>query len=269
MIAPEASGEVSPRNSMSIPSRGAPKSAAAPRHSSGDGFAPGNLVLKNIGRKECADIFPFLELTHLRLRQILHEPGAVIHSVYFLNDGMASVLNVQPDGKSVEVGLIGKEGFVGVPIIFGFKTSATRIITQGDATAYRISADVLRRVLHTCPRLKLELERYSLLLAFQSSQLAACNRLHGVEERLARWLLMSYDRIGNDTMPLTQEFLGQMLGARRTSVSVAASILQKAGMITYTRGNVTISNLAKLREAACDCYTIIQNQNQSWQREAR
>jgi CRP-like cAMP-binding protein len=124
-------------------------------------------------------------------------------------------------------------------------------------------------VLPTCPKLKLELQRFSQMLAFQSSQLAACNRLHDVEERLARWLLMSYDRIGNSTMPLTQEFLAQMLGARRTSVSVAASILQKAGMITYTRGNVTISNLPKLQQAACDCYAMIQNQTQSWQNETQ
>jgi CRP-like cAMP-binding protein len=234
-----------------------------------DGHKVGNLILKNISRKESPNIFPALEFVRLRLHQVLHEPGAVIHSVYFLNEGMASVLNVQPDGKSVEVGLIGKEGFVGVPVVFGFKTSATRVITQGDATAYRLSADVLRRVLPACPELKLALQRFSQLLAFQSSQLAACNRLHDVEERLARWLLMSYDRIGNSTMPLTQEFLSQMLGARRTSVSVAASILQKAGMITYTRGNVTISNFAKLQQTACDCYAIIQNQTQSWQNETQ
>ena len=230
---------------------------------------PGNEILKSIGRKECADLFPALEFVRLRLHQILHEPGAVIHSIYFLNNGMASVLSVQPDGRSVEVGLIGKEGFVGVPVVFGFKTSATRTITQGDATGYRLSTDVLRRVLPNCPRLRLELQRFSQMLAFQSSQLAACNRLHDVEERLARWLLMSYDRIGNETMPLTQEFLAQMLGARRTSVSVAASILQKAGMITYTRGNVTISNLPKLMQAACDCYAIIQNQTVSWRNEAQ
>jgi CRP-like cAMP-binding protein len=106
-------------------------------------------------------------------------------------------------------------------------------------------------------------------LAMQSTQLAACNRLHDVEERLARWLLMSHDRIGGETMPLTQEFLGQMLGTRRSSVSVAASILQKAGMITYTRGNVTIVDEPKLAEAACDCYQIIQDQRSNWQAETK
>ena len=105
-------------------------------------------------------------------------------------------------------------------------------------------------------------------LSMQSTQLAACNRLHDVEERLARWLLMSHDRIGGETMPLTQEFLGQMLGTRRSSVSMAASILQKAGMITYTRGNVTILNKPKLEEAACECYQIIQDNKDKWSAEA-
>jgi CRP-like cAMP-binding protein len=102
----------------------------------------------------------------------------------------------------------------------------------------------------------------------QSTQLAACNRLHDVEERLARWLLMSHDRIGDDVMPLTQEFLGQMLGTRRSSVSLAASILQKAGMISYTRGNVTLLDEKKLNTAACECYQIIKDQTRKWQAEA-
>src|SRR4029077_1848122 len=141
-----------------------------------------------------------------------------------------------PDGKSVEVALIGKEGFVGLPVIFGFKTSALRVVTQADGTAYRVDVPTLLKILPDCPELERRLQRFSMILAMQSTQLAACNRLHDVEERLARWLMMSHDRIGGKTMPLTQEFLGQMLGARRSSVSVAASMLQKAGMITYTRG---------------------------------
>ena len=140
-------------------------------------------------------------------------------------------------------------------------------MTQGDGTGYRMDVGVLRKILAACPDLERELQRYSMILAMQTTQLAACNRLHGVEERLARWLLMSYDRIGGATLPLTQEFLGQMLGTRRSSVSVAASILQKAGMINYTRGNVTIVNTAKLREAACDCYQIIQQQETKWRAE--
>jgi CRP-like cAMP-binding protein len=180
---------------------------------------------------------------------------------------MSSVLTVQPDGESVEVGLIGREGFVGLPVIFGFKTSALRIITQGDGTAYRIDVGILRSLLPECPALERQLQRYSMILGIQSTQLAACNRLHDVEERLARWLLMSYERIGSTTLPLTQEFLSQMLGTRRSTVSVAASLLQKAGMISYTRGNVTILNRTKLEAAACDCYEIIRQQRNRWQSE--
>jgi len=127
--------------------------------------------------------------------------------------------------------------------------------------------EVLRRILPRCPELERQLQRFSLMLGMQSTQIAACNRLHEVEERLARWLLMSQDRIGGEVLPLTQEFLGQMLGSRRASVSVAASALQKAGLIQYTRGSVTIVNRAKLETGACDCYRVIQRQKQTWEKE--
>jgi len=234
----------------------------------GDGNGTvGNIILRALPRSESARIFSSLEFVRLRLHQVLHETGEVIKSGYFLNDGMSSVLTVQPDGESVEVGLIGKEGFVGLPVIFGFKTSALRIITQGDGTAYRIDVGILRSLLPECPALERQLQRYSMILGIQSTQLAACNRLHDVEERLARWLLMSHERIGGKTLPLTQEFLSQMLGTRRSTVSVAASLLQKAGMISYTRGNVTILNKTKLEDAACDCYEIIRQQRNRWQSE--
>jgi CRP-like cAMP-binding protein len=229
----------------------------------------GNLILRSLPRAECARVFSALEFVRLKLHQVLHEPGEVIKSCYFMNDGMCSVLTVQPDGESVEVGLTGKEGFVGLPVIFGFKTSALRIITQGDGSAYRLEVSMLHSLLPQCAALERQLQRYSMILGIQSTQLAACNRLHDMEERLARWLLMSYDRIGNTTMPLTQDFLSQMLGARRSTVSVAAGVLQKAGMISYTRGNVTIVNKARLEATACDCYQIIQQQRDRWQSETR
>ncbi|MGO9165350.1 MAG: Crp/Fnr family transcriptional regulator [Candidatus Sulfotelmatobacter sp.] len=210
-----------------------------------------------------------MEFVRLKLHQMLHEVGETIRSVYFLNDGLASVLTVQPDGKSVEVGLIGKEGFVGLPVIFGFRTSGLRVMTQGDGTGYRVDVEILLKLLPQCPELQRQLQRFSMTLGMQSTQLAACNRLHAVEERLARWLLMSQDRIGGKSLPLTQEFLGQMLGTRRASVSEAAGSLQEAGMITYTRGNVTILNRGKLEKTACDCYEIIQQQRSKWQAETR
>ena len=235
----------------------------------GDGKKISNLILLALPQQECEQFFPSLELVRLKLHQVLHEAGESIKSVYFMNDGLGSVLTVMPDGKSVEVGLIGKEGFVGLPVIFGFKTSPLRIVIQSDATAYRVDVPTLRKILPECPQLEKQLQRFTMILGMQSTQLAACNRLHDVEERLARWLLMSHERIGGETMPLTQEFLGQMLGTRRSSVSMAASILQKAGMITYTRGNVTIVDKPKLAEAACDCYQIIQDQRSNWQAETR
>ena len=235
----------------------------------GDGKTIGNLIVSALPQQEYKQFFPSLEFVRLKLHQLLHEAGEVIKSVYFLNDGLASVLTVMPEGKSVEVGLIGKEGFVGLPVVFGFKTSPLRVVIQSDATAYRVDVPTLLKLLPECPELSTHLQRFAMFLAMQSTQLAACNRLHDVEERLARWLLMSHDRIGGEIMPLTQEFLGQMLGTRRSSVSVAASVLQKAGMITYTRGNVTILDKPKLTEAACDCYEIIQRQKANWLAETR
>ncbi len=243
------------------------KAIPPPARKDGDGKEIGNLILLALPRQECAQLFSSLEFVRLNLHHVMHEAGEVMRSAYFLNNGMGSVLTVLPDGKSVEVGLIGKEGFVGLPIVFGFKTSPLRVVVQSDATAYRVDVPTLRKILPECPELERQIQRFAMVLAMQSTQLAACNRLHDVEERLARWLLMSHERIGGDIMPLTHEFLGQMLGTRRASVSVAASILQKAGMITYTRGNVTIVDKLRLVEAACDCYEIIQNHQSNWQAE--
>jgi hypothetical protein len=202
----------------------------------------GSQILRNLPKAERAQILPLLEFVRLKLHQLLNEAGEVIRSAYFLNDGL--------------------------PVIFGFTTSATRVVTQGEGTAYRIDVDTLRRVLPQCPGLARQLQRFAMILGMQSTQLAACNRLHQVEERLARWLLMSHDRIREELLPLTQEFLGQMLGTRRASVSVAAGTLQKAGMIKYTRGSVTIRNRSKLEAAACDCYGIISKQASLWNGEA-
>ncbi len=245
------------------------KALPPPTRKDGDGRAIGNLILLALPPQESARLFPALEFVRLNLHHVMHEAGEVMGSAYFLNNGLGSVLTVLPDGKSVEVGLIGKEGFVGAAIVFDFKTSPLRVVVQADATAYRVDVPTLRKILPECPKLERLIQRFAMNLGMQSTQIAACNRLHDVEERLARWLLMSHDRIGGETMPLTQEFLGQMLGTRRSSVSVAASILQKAGMITYTRGNVTILDTPKLTDAACDCYQIIEDQKSRWRAETQ
>jgi CRP-like cAMP-binding protein len=203
----------------------------------------------------------------LKLHQVLHEAGETIKSGYFVNSGMMSVLAVQSNGKSVEVGLIGDEGFVGMPLLVGYRSSPTRVVTQGDGSAYRCDARALQELIRTCPVLLQQLHRFGQRMAMQTTQIAACNRLHDVGERLARWILMTQDRIGSDHLPLTQEFLSQMLGTRRSSVTVAAGSLQKAGLISYTRGNVTILNRKRLEDTTCDCYGIVQRQLNDWDAE--
>jgi CRP-like cAMP-binding protein len=154
-----------------------------------------------------------------------------------------------------------------LPIIFGFKTSGLRVVTQADATAYRVEAQFLLGILPESRELEKQLQRFSMMLAMQSTQLAACNRLHDVVARLARWLLMSQDRIGGTALPLTQDFLAQMLGTRRASVTVAAGVLQKDSAIEYSRGSVRILDRPKLETTACDCYEVIERQKKIWQAE--
>ncbi|MGA9528170.1 MAG: Crp/Fnr family transcriptional regulator [Terriglobales bacterium] len=243
-----------------------PNLAAQPPTDS-DGNTVRNKILLSLPPEELNLVLPKLEFIRLKLHQVLHEAGETIKSGYFINTGLISVLSVQPDGKSVEVGLIGSEGFTGMPLLVGYRRSPTRLITQGDGTAYRCDAETLLQFVRKCPRLELQLQRFVQRLSMQTTQIAACNRLHEVEERLARWILMSQDRIASDTLPLTQEFLAQMLGTRRASVTVAAGILQKAGLISYTRGSVKILSRPKLERAACDCYRIVQRQLRDWETE--
>ena len=209
-----------------------------------------------------------LEFVEMRSYDLLNEMGGPIEYCYFMNSGMTSILTIMGDGKQVEVGLTGKEGFIGLPLVVGLRTSATRAIVQITGSAFRLSAVKTLEALSKCPQLEKKLNRYSQELAMQATQVAACNKLHDVSERLARWLLMSQDRIGGELVPLTQEFLSHMLGTRRASVTVAAGILQKAGVIKYARGAVTIVDRNKLEEAACECYDILARQSQNWRDEA-
>jgi CRP-like cAMP-binding protein len=228
-----------------------------------------NEILLGLAGTDGQRLFSKLELVRLKVHHLLHEPGDALKSVYFCNSGMISILSVFPDGKSVEVGLVGKEGAVGLPLLVGFRTAPTRAISQIDATAFRVDGEALIAFLSKFLMLERSLQRYSLTFAMEITQIAACNRLHEVEERLARWLLMCADRIQSNALPLTQEFLGQMLGTRRSSVTVAAGILQKAGIISYNRGDVKIVDRPKLEAAACECYGLMQRQRDRWQNDAK
>lgn len=236
------------------------RSPAVPhkRGHDGDGRRTQNKILLGLPRNEYDAVLADLEYLQVPTHTVLNESEEPIEYGYFLNSGLASVLNVMSSGKSVEVGLSGKEGFVGLPLIADFKTSPSRVVMQVGGTAFRVSQQDLRNRLRDCPKLEKSLQRYSQEMSMQSTQVAACNRLHEVEERLARWLLMSQDRLGGDSVPLTQEFLAHMLGTRRASVTVAAGILQKAGLITYNRrGEMKIKDRGSLEDASCECYAAI------------
>ncbi len=244
-----------------------PRITSPPSNHDGDGNHIYNEILLSLPPADREQLLPKLEFVRLKLHQVLYDAGDTMKSAYFCNSGMFSVLNVMPDGRSVEVGLIGKEGFLGLPLIAGFRTSQTRIVVQAEATAFRVGAEFLRVALQRAPALDRLLQRDSQFRAAQVTQIATCNRLHEVDERLARWLLMTHDRVGSDQLPLTQDFMAQMLGTRRSSVTVSAGTLQKAGLISYTRGNVTILNRKRLEEASCDCYGQLCQQIRAWQNQ--
>ena len=229
-----------------------------------DGQEIHNAVLLDLPPREAERVFAEMEFVHIPARMVLNEMAKPINCVYFVNSGLVSILNIMPDGKSVEVGLTGKEGFVGLPVAAGFRTSPTRALAQISGTAFRVAAKAIVNILRESPELDKRLHQYTLELALQGSQLAACNRLHEVDERLARWLLMSQDRVDGSNLMLTQESLAMMLGTRRASVTIAAGILQKAGLITYRRGDVKIEMRAELENAACECYRVINKRLKSW-----
>src|SRR5580700_10354668 len=241
---------------------------AGPATADGDRNHIQNLILLGLPADEMNVVARKMEFVDLPTHSVLHEAGEPLAHAYFINSGLASVLSVMTDGKSVEVGLAGKEGFIGLPLVVGLSSSPTQVIMQVAGSAYQLTAADFKEVLSHSPVLEKSLNRYAQSLGMQATHVAACNRLHEVEERLARWLLMSQDRLGGDVVPLTQEFLAHMLGTRRASVTVAAGILQKAGLITYNRGHVRIESRERLEDAACECYAAMKKQSSMWNQEA-
>jgi CRP-like cAMP-binding protein len=234
-----------------------------------DGNRVQNEILLSLPSEESGVIFSKLEFLRLKPHHLLHEVGDSLKSAYFCNTGIVSILNVFSDGEFVEVGLVGQEGFVGLPLIAGFPSAASRAVVQVESTVFRIEASALITLMERCPTLKRKLDQFSQMATVQVTQIAACNRLHGVDQRLGRWLLMCADRVGPTRLPLTQELLAQMLGTRRSSVTVAAGALQKAGLIRYSRGNLDILDRRKLEDSACECYRLMQRQITYWQESSR
>jgi CRP-like cAMP-binding protein len=193
----------------------------------------------------------------LTVRTVLFEPGGPVDAVYFPTDGVISLVTPVHTGTIVEVATIGNEGVVGVPVVQPLTSFAVRAITQVAGHGLRMETSVFADWVANSRPFRTLIDRYTQALFGQIAQAAACNRLHSSEERLSRWLLMSRDRVGSDQFMITQEFLAQMLGARRSTVSVSAGILQRAGLIRYTRGHVTIVDRNGLEAVACECYAVI------------
>lgn len=219
-----------------------------------------NRLLAALPKEEYERLVANMEAVFLELKHSVYEPNEPIEYVYFVKNGVVSLLNVMEDGKEVEVATVGNEGMVGLPVFLGAEKIPGRAFSQVPGDALRMKADVFKDKVTPGTRLHDLLQRYTQALFNQIAQGTACNTLHSVEERMCRWLLMTQDRVGKDDFPLTQEFLGQMLGVRRPTVSIAASILQKAGLIRYSRGGITILDREGLEDSSCECYAIIKGE---------
>jgi CRP-like cAMP-binding protein len=215
-----------------------------------------NRLLAGLSAGDLADLVKHLEPVTLPKKQVLYEVGAPLDQVYFIEDGLASVLTIMCDGASSEVGMVGREGLIGVSALLGGKVSAQHVVMQLPGTAHRIAALRCKVAFENSPSIRAVLLRFVEDLLNLSAQTAACNRLHLVEQRTARWLLMASDRVASKVLPLTQEFLAAMLGVRRSGVSEAASVLQRSGLIRYRRGQITIINREGLEKTACECYGL-------------
>ena len=230
-----------------------------------------NRLLAALPIDEYSKLEPHLERVELHFRDLLQEIDGRIEYVLFPRTGVISAVKEFGNGDVIEVATIGNEGVVGHSVVLDVPVSGNRVFVQVPGEGVRIKSAALLRAMEQCPKLHRILLRYSQALFQQVAQTAACNRAHTVDERCARWLLMTYDRVGNSSFTLTQEcripamqeFLAMMLGVHCPTVSIAAGMLQKAGMITYVRGNITIIDRKALEEASCECYQLILKQYQN------
>jgi CRP-like cAMP-binding protein len=219
--------------------------------------AVSNLLLASLPKKAYRDLVPELVPSQLVFGDVLYEPDARMRDVYFPSDCLVSLLTVTDEHFALEVGMVGREGMVGTALALGVPLSPVRAMVQGGGSALRMSSGRFARALRHSPPLQDGVHRYIHALMNQISRTAACNRFHVVEARLARWLLMTRDRLGSSEFRMTQEFLAAMLGVRRVGVTGAASALQRRRLIGYSRGLIRILDGAGLEAASCSCYVKV------------
>jgi CRP-like cAMP-binding protein len=221
-----------------------------------------NQLLSLLPQADRKRILARCEQIPLEIRTVLYEANGPMPYVYFPLSGMVSLVLNTRDGQTIEVGTIGNEGMLGTPFVLGADKSPVEVLIQVSATLLRMTAtDFLRELKRSGP-LRAAGQRFAQTLMTQISHSVVCNRVHPVDERICRWLLMTHDRVGLDDMVLTQQFVSQMLGVRRPSVTVAAGVLQKAGLIKYSRGKMTILNRKGLEAGACECYQIVRRESE-------
>ena len=214
-----------------------------------------NLILAGLPRKEYAQLLTDMESVPLPPGEKLYKSGDVIEYVYFPGEGLVSLVTHMNDGTTVEVGIIGRDGMVGIPVLLGNDIAFEEAVVQIEGSAMRMRSGVLKEALReNHSPLLTQLLLYTRALMKQVGRTAACNRIHTVDERLSRWLLMCHDRMESDELPLTQEFISNMLGTRRASVGSAATGLQTEGLIRYSRGHIQILDRVGLEETSCECY---------------
>jgi CRP-like cAMP-binding protein len=218
-----------------------------------------NILLASLPIAEYEPIRQSSELVSMELKRALHEPGQEIRHVYFPFSGVISLLTILDDGSAVEVATVGNEGMVDFAAYFGMESPA-RWLVQVPGRALRVDAAELRAIAEKSDALMSVIHNYLLAMFIQVSQTAACNRRHAVDQRCARWLLMTHDRVDTDDFPMTHEFLADMLGIRRPSVSIAMSGLHRGGYIAYKRGKVAVLDRDGLEKAACECYNVVRQQ---------
>jgi CRP-like cAMP-binding protein len=201
-----------------------------------------------------------LEPITCELRRVLVESGQPMHSVYFPTSGWASMIRRLSDGRSAEVGLVGREGMVGLSVLLGNDISYEDVVIQAPGVMLRMPADALRDVVEKDSALRQHFLRYALAFQQMTSQTAACNSNHALEQRLARWLLMAHDRADGDEFPMTQEFLAMMLAVHRPGVNITARLFQQAGLIRYGNGHISVTDRPGLEASGCECYAAVREQ---------
>ena len=213
-----------------------------------------NRILSSLPAGEFGEIAHTLQPFMLAAGAYLHNAEQEIHHVYFIESGLVSLITVLEDGTSIEVGLAGCEGVSGISVLLGSATAAHQALVQMNGRALRMKTEDARHAFRRHEQFQRGLLRYTRALLAMTAQTAACNALHTIEERLARWLLLCLQRSGSDVLPLTHEMLSNMLGVRRSGVTVAAGILQRAGLIRYSRKDIVVLDREGLESASCECF---------------